>query len=440
MKFDRFFELAKEKGIAECQLSFGKSASSSLKVYHHEIEKYTISSSQSITACGIYNGKFGTACSEKIDKDTFEYLVGEIIRTATYTEKKNEVGIFEGSPKYKKGSVFSKSLEQTTVAEKIALLRKIEDGLYAADPRVSDTDGIAIGGMSSESWFCNSYGLKLHTHRNYFYLGAGVVLKQGEETKTGYDAFKGNDLSKFDSDSFVKHIVEEAAKKFGGSPCLSGKYPTVLSQDIAADLVSYYVSAAVAEDVQKHSSFFEGKLHQKVGSSKVTIEEKPLCKDIYFTPFDSEGVACYNKSVIKNGILQTYFYNRETAKKDGVESTGNAVLGAAGMKTGINSIFVKPGKKSFDELISDIKEGVYITDIAGLGTGMNENSGDFSCQAEGYMIENGKITKPLNLITLSGNLTKMFLDCQGFANDIKEDGSDVHVGSMRVKSMSIGGK
>lgn len=439
MKFDRFFELAKEKGVTQCQLVCSKSSATSLKIYHHEIEKYTVSSSQNITVCGIYNGKFGTGYSEKLDKDTFAYLVDEIIKAATYTEKKNEVGIFEGSKKYKKGSVFSKPLAQVSMAEKIALLHKIEDGIYAADNRVSDTDGIAYGDASSELWFCNSFGLKLTRKKNYFYVGAGAVLKQGEETKTGYDSFYGNDLSKFDADSFVKEIVSSAAKKFGGAPCQSGKYPTILSQDIAGELVSYYVSAAIAEDVQKHSSLFEGKLHQKVASGKVTIEEKPLYKDFNYITFDGEGVACSNKTVIKNGILQTYFYNRETAKKDGVESTGNAVLGLTGMKTTYHSIFVKPGKKSFDELISDIKEGVYITDIAGLGTGMNENSGDFSCQAEGYLIENGKVTKPLSLITLSGNLMKMFLDCQGFANDVKENGSDTHVGSMRVKTMSIGG-
>ncbi len=439
MKFDRFFELAKEKGIAECQLTYNKKSTTSAKLYRRELEKYTVSSTQGITVCGIYNGKFGTGYSEKIDKDTFAYLVDEIIKTATYSEKENEVGIFEGSPKYKKGSVYSKSLEQVTMAEKIALLHKIEDGIYAADARVSDVDGVSYSDVSTESVFCNSFGLKLSRRKNFFSISAGAVLKQGEETKTGYDFFLGNDLSKFDAGTFVKGIVTSTAKKFGGAPCKSGKYPTVLSQEIAEELVSYYVSAAIAEDVQKHSSFFEGKLHQKVASSKVTIEEKPLHKDFNYITFDGEGVACKNKCIVKNGILQTYLYNRETAKKDGVESTGNAVLGATGIKTSFFSIFVKPGKKSFDELISDIKEGVYITEIAGLGTGMNDNSGDFSCQAEGYLIENGKVTKPLNLITLSGNLMKMFLDCQGFANDIKEKGSDTHVGSMRVKSMSIGG-
>ncbi|HBS02609.1 MAG TPA: TldD/PmbA family protein, partial [Firmicutes bacterium] len=122
-------------------------------------------------------------------------------------------------------------------------------------------------------------------------------------------------------------------------------------------------------------------------------------RNVYFSYFDGEGVACTNKDVIKNGKLMTYFYNRETAKKDGVETTGNAFWGGGKIGTAFGNVFVKPGKKSFDELISDIKEGVYITDVAGLQTGMNANSGDFSCQAEGFLIKDGKLDKPLNLIT-----------------------------------------
>ena len=110
------------------------------------------------------------------------------------------------------------------------------------------------------------------------------------------------------------------------------------------------------------------------------------------------------------------------------------------MGTGYGNLFVKPGKKSFDELISDIKEGVYITEVAGLGTGMNPVSGDFSCQAEGFLIKDGKVDRPLSLITLSGNLLKMFRDCQGFGSDVKMTDSSISIASMRIKSMSIGGE
>ncbi len=440
MKLEKFLDFAKENGIEQCQIQFGKSNSTSIQLFEHEIDSYKITSSQWVLAQGIYNGKFGYGTTEKLGKGTFEYLVDQIKKTATYNEKDDGVDLFEGSPKYKKFNCFSKTLEETPIDEKIALIRKIEDDIYAYDKRIEKAEGVGYSESSSESYFYNSFGLKLKQRSNRFAVSAGCVARQGEEVKTNYDFFIERDLSKFDEKKFVEGVCKNALKKFGGEPCVSGKYTTILRQDVAAALTDYYLSAMIADRVQRHSSFLEGKLGKKVASSKVSISEKPLARNLFFTSFDDEGVACQNKDMVKGGKLLTYFYNRETAKKDGVETTGNGSWTGGKIGTGYGNIFVKPGKKSFDELISDIKEGVYITDIAGLGTGMNDNSGDFSCQAEGYWIENGKITKPLSLITLSGSLLKMFLDCQGFANDVKLTDDSISIASMRVRSMSIGGK
>ena len=140
-----------------------------------------------------------------------------------------------------------------------------------------------------------------------------------------------------------------------------------------------YVSSAVAEDVQKNSSLFVGKLGQKVASKKVTIDDLPLSKNVFARSFDDEGVATYNKSIIKNGVLQTYLYNLTTAAKDGVSSTGNGVV-TGGSKVGTSTAFLqmKPGRKTQEELFKEVGTGVYITDVSGLHAGLNSRSGNFS--------------------------------------------------------------
>ncbi|MCI2055130.1 MAG: metallopeptidase TldD-related protein, partial [Bacilli bacterium] len=144
--------------------------------------------------------------------------------------------------------------------------------------------------------------------------------------------------------------------------------------------------------------------------------------------------------ILKRGVLETYLYNREAAKKDGVESTGNGQWEGDKIGIGYSNIFVKKGKQSFDEMISPIKEGVYITEIAGLGTGMNANSGNFSCQAEGFMIRDGKIAEPLSLITLSGSLLKMMKDVKALDSNELTTVSSITCPDVYVKAMSIGGK
>lgn len=440
MRVEKFFELAKAKGIEESQIQIGKSKAISIKLFHHEIDKYTISQTQTVKACGIYKGKFGSATTQKLTPDAFEFLVDQIILSATYSEKVDEVGLFKGSERYHKRDLFNKDLPLIPIEKKLATLREVENALYAADSRVTDADYVAYSESEGVSEFYNSYGLKLRQRSNSFAFVGTVVAKQGDETKTFGDVFFDNDFSKFDKDSFVKEIVEKAVKKFGGESCESRKYPTVLHRDIASSLISYFLDSTIADEVQRGSSMLKGKLNEKIASSKLTIEEKPLAKTLFYTYFDDEGVATQNKTIVKNGVLKTFIYNRETAKKDGVESTGNGQWAGAKMGTGLSQIFVKPGKQTFDELIADIKEGVYITEIAGLGTGMNSNSGDFSCQAEGYMIRDGKVAEPLAMITLSGNLLKMLKDIKGFDNEVRLNSGGMSIANLYIKSMSIGGK
>ena len=175
-------------------------------------------------------------------------------------------------------------------------------------------------------------------------------------------------------------------------------------------------------------------------SNKLTVMERPTDNTIFFTGYDSEGVATYNKTLIKKGVFQTYLYNLTTAKKDGVQSTGNGYGGVTKIGIGTTHLVIKPGKKSFEELLQKAKNGIYLTDIMGLHAGLNAKSGDFSLQAQGFMIEDGKLTKPLSQIVVAGNLFTLF-------NEIGEVGSDSQlllssneVPSLLIKKLQVNGK
>lgn len=435
-----FFEIARAEGVEQSQLFVSKSKKLSFSLFHHEIDSFHIAETQGITAMGIYKGKLGSSSTESGGRSNFEYLVKNIKETASLIEKDSIGDLFKGSEKYHKRNIYDKRLEEIPTEEKIALLKEIEKDLFAADPRITEVAGLEYEESFSAKEFHNSFGVKLSEKSNYFVIVAEVVAKQGEETKVGVEIDFGTDLKAFNKQKFVQKAVKNAIDKFGGTACPSAKYPTVLDRTIVSALLSYYLSSASAEEVQKKSSLFEGKLGQKIASSKLTVWERPLAKNIFFTYFDDEGVATQNKTVIDKGVLKTYFHNRETAKKDGVESTGNASWGGGKFGIGFLNVFVKGGKKSFDEMIAPIKLGVYINDIAGLGTGMNPASGDFSCQAEGFMIRDGKLAEPLNLITLSGNLMKMFDSIRDLDNRVELQVSATSCPDLYIKSMNIGGK
>ena len=439
-KYDRFFVLAKEAGLEQVELFVSESHSLQISLFHGEVDEYKDNNGYSILARGILNGKCGAASADVWNKDKAQWLVNEIVANAKVIENEDPIFIFKGSEKYHKVNTFNKALEEVTIDEKMEKLHALEKALKEIDKRIVEVAGTEFSQTTEKVTLINSNGLNLTQRSNYFTFIAQCVAKEGEQTKSGYDFFLDNDFSKFNPEEFAKKVVKITVDQLGGEPCETNKYKAVLHPDVVTSLIKAYVGHADAEEVQKHSSLFIDKIGQKIASSKVTIEDKPLQKNVFARWFDDEGVATYNKPIIKNGVLQTYLYNLTTAAKAGVESTGNGYGG--GSKKGISSTFLslKPGKKSQEELFQEVGNGVFITDVSGLHAGLNPQSGNFSLQSTGFLIENGKKGKPLDLITVSGNLLEVFKDVLEVGNDVTVSPAGVSAESVLIKKLAVSGK
>jgi PmbA protein len=439
-KFDAIFALAKTKGISELELYFSRGKSLSFKLYNSQIEGYKLSEDISLYARGIYNGKLGYASTEKISKDAGALLLEEIITNAGTVTKEEAAIIFNGSEKYKKKNVFNPQISQVSIDDKKTNLYALESKLKTADSRITQVTGCSYLERESEAMLINSHGLKLKRKSNYYYYYAGVLAIQGEERKSGGDIHFSADPITFTIDTFVKKIVDETVEKFNGTQCESKNYKVVLDREVVADLLAAYLDSASAEQVQKKTSLMIDKLQQPVASKKVTILEAPLTKNPFFTYFDDEGVATYNKTVIKKGVLQLYFHNLTTAQKAGTTTTGNGYRGGGKVGVGFNNIVMKPGKLSLEDLFAKVGNGVYITELMGVHAGLNPQSGNFSLQANGFMVVDGKKSTPLTLITVAGNLVDVFMDVTAVGNDQKLLLSGYNIPSVMIKKLAVSGK
>lgn len=440
MKYDLFFKLAKEAGIEECELSISSGHSLSFSLFHGEVDNYSEDESFVISARGKINGKMGTASCDVWNKDKVKFLVNEIVNNAKVIESTDPTFIFKGSEKYHKTSTFNKNLEKISIDEKMAKLRQLETNLKNYDKRIIEVEEVSYDECFSTHTLMNSHGLKLSQKLNYFVYGGAVIAKNGDQTKSGGDLFLANDFTKFDTNDLTKKICDQTLRKLDGEPCKSDAYPAVLDADVVKSLLIPYIGHSEAEEVQKNSSLFKDKINQKIASSKVTILDMPLAKTIFSRWFDDEGVACYNKPIIKKGVLQTYLYNLTTAAKDNVQSTGNGAKTGGKIGTTSALLVMKPGKTSLEDLLKKVNNGVYITEVSGLHAGLNAQSGNFSLQATGYRVENGKIGKGLDIITVSGNLLDIFKNVITVGSDAKLFLSGVVCPSVQVKSIKVGGK
>ena len=439
-KYDKFFALAKEAGLEEVELYVSESHSLRISLFHGEVDEYKDNNGYSILARGILNGKCGAATADVWNKDKAQWLINEMVANAKVIENDDPIFIFKGSEKYHKVNTFNKALEEVTIDEKMGKLHALENALKNIDKRIVEVAGTEYSQTTEKVTLINSNGLNLTQKSNYFTFVAQCVAKEGEQTKSGYDFFLDNDFSKFNAEEFAKKIVKITVDQLGGEPCETNKYKAVLHPDVVTSLIKAYIGHADAEEVQKHSSLFIDKIGQKIASGKVTIEDKPLQKNVFARWFDDEGVATYNKPIIKNGVLQTYLYNLTTAAKAGVQSTGNGYGGGSKKGTSSSFLSLKPGKKSQEELFQEVGNGVFITDVSGLHAGLNPQSGNFSLQSTGFMIENGKKGKPLDLITVSGNLLEVFKDIIEVGNDVTVSPAGVSAESVLIKKLAVSGK
>ena len=436
----KFFAFAKESGLESTDITSSEASSLSVSVFHGEVDSLTNNSSYELVARGIYKGKMGSISVDHVDKNSPELLVKEIKRSASIIENEDPVFIFKGSDKYHKKNV-SKNIDfSENIQEKVSILLEIEKKLLTYDKRINEVVTVGFEASSHEYKKINSYGLKLSQKMNSYSYFAEVSAKVGDEIRTGWSVFASLDENEFDIDKFVEKVATEALQKIGSIQCSSKKYPVVLNPECSASLLSVLIGSLDAEEIQKHSSLLQGKLGQQALSKKLSIIENPLEKNLFFRYFDDEGVATSKKFLVNKGVISTYLYTLQTAAKDNAQPTGNG-FGSPKAKADVGYVVVKGGKKSEEEMISGIKEGVYITELTGLHSGMNPRSGNFSLQSAGFMIRDGKKAEPLALITVAGNLINVFNNIKCIANNNKlVIGNQMSCPSIYVGKMAISGK
>ncbi len=438
---EQLFAKGKSMGFADMEINVVSSAQFRVAIFKGEIDSYTVTDDSGLSFRGLYNGKMGYAFTEKIDDSSADMLLGNAKENAQFINSDDEEEIFAGSPHYESFNGYCEELTKAEPSAKIELAKAMEKAAYSRDTRVFNVTASFSSG-EAERVIINSKGLNLSHRGNSAGAFCSVVARDGSDTKTGHEIAMGQSMGKFKADEIAGRAVEEACSMFGAATIESGSYPIILRHDIAATFLGVFSSSFSAENVHKGMSLLKGKVGELVANEKITIIDDPLIEGRPNScAFDAEGVATQRKNVVENGRLTTYLYNLKTAKKDGVKSTGNAAKASYKGPIGIAPInfFIQPGETSFDELVASMDRGLIIISLAGTHSGANPVSGDFSLSAYGYLVENGKIIRPVNQITIAGNFFEMLRDVDVVGSDLEWSGM-IGAPSLLVKKLAVAGK
>jgi PmbA protein len=212
----------------------------------------------------------------------------------------------------------------------------------------------------------------------------------------------------------------------------------VFSREIARSLIGHIFEAANGDSIYRGASFFAGLLGEQVAASNVTvIDDGTIVGGFGSAPFDGEGLPTRRTVIVENGILKNYLLNTYTARKLSMHSTGNASRGLAGNPgIGAGNLFLENGSQSQQQIFADIKNGLYVTELMGMG--VNMVTGDYSRGASGLWIENGELAYPVQEITIAGNLKDIFRNIAAIGDDLEFRGS-VASPTLRIEGMTIAG-
>ena len=261
-----------------------------------------------------------------------------------------------------------------------------------------------------------------------------------------YDGFGyvvAKSLDEVNAFEIAKMGVDEALSKVGATSIPSGNYKVIINSDAMVSLISTFAGVFSGDAVQKGLSLLKGKEGEVIASDIVNLVDDPHLKNgLASVGFDDEGVATGKTYLIKNGKLESLLHNLKTANKAGVKSTGNGFKAsyASPISVSPTNMYIEPGINSLEEMIKKIDKGLIITDFAGLHSGANSITGDFSLAAKGFYIENGVKTKAVEQITVAGNFFTLLKDVEKIGKDLKFPMSSVGSPSILVKELSIAGE
>lgn len=437
------FSKAQEEGFSEYEVYYVDRESLSISVYKEEVEKYNLNNSAGLSFRGKFGDRIGYSYTEILDEDAIEMLVKKAKENVLAIENNDIQFIYEGDKEYKEISTYHEELEDIPADKLINIAISMEKEAKKYCNKVESFSGCSVSYSSGKYGIINSKGLNLSNKSNLLTAYVVPIVKDLDKMYDGCGYVVAKSLNDVKPDKIAKMGVDEALSKIGGTSIASGNYKVIINNEAMVSLLSTFAGIFSGDAVQKGLSLLKDKEGEIIAADIVNLVDDPHLEDgLASVSFDDEGVATLKTYLIKNGKLNSLLHNLKTANKAGVKSTGNGFKSsyASPISVSPTNFYIEPGINSLEEMTKKINKGLIITDFAGLHSGANSITGDFSLAAKGFYIEDAIKTHPVEQITVAGNFFTLLNNIEEIGSDLKFPMSSVGSPSIVIKELSIAGE
>lgn len=440
MNFQDLIKKALKKGFSDIEIYEESSTELSIGIFNGVVDKNELSDISKLAIRAIYNGKMAYMDLEN-KNESIDFILDNLMNNAKSITTEEEFLIFEGSKSYPSVKTAEKDFDKYTNFDKINLLKTLEKNIKEKDTRVIHVPYCNYQETLNKVRIINSKGLDIAKQNDYCVVFAQVVAKENNDSQSSFEMDVKLRYEDLDIEKVCKDAVEKAVSMLNAKPVPSKTYPTIIEKEAMTSLFSSFQSMFSGESAIKKITPLLGKLDTLIMDEKITIVDDPIKEDaIIVSPFDDEGVACYRKEVVKDGVFKTFLHNLKTANYFKTTSTGNGFKTGATIGVSGANLYIAPGSTTKEEMIKDIEEGLLLTSFEGLHAGVNPISGDFSLKASGFLIQKGDISRAVTLIVASGNFFKLMKEVEIIGNDLELGYRGIGSPSIKFKGIAISGE
>lgn len=434
---------AKKLGAKQAEAFVQTGREATCRVRDGEIEHLTQATSKGVGLRVFVKNRLGFAYTSDFDASGLSAFVDRALQLAEAAAPnplnglpdEDELGDFPDV-----GSLFDPEVASLAPDWKINAALAMEKAARGFDSRVKTIESVEAGEMVGEVFLASSAGVTGYSQGTSVYLYTGAVAEADGQLQNSwwYDARRFlRDLES--PEQVAAEAAKRAVRMLGAKKVKSQHVPVVFDPMMAASFIGGIAGAVNGDAVFKKASFLASKLGQPIAPATVTIVDDGLMpKGLATSPFDGEGVPTRRSALVEKGVLKTFLYDAFTARKAKTQSTGNASRGYRSLPSiGTHNLYLEPGTRSPEAIIKDVPHGLYVT--AMLGHGVNLVTGEYSRGANGLWIENGELTRPVQEITVAGNMLDMLQRIDAVGNDLTFRGS-VGAPTLRFNELTVSGE
>jgi PmbA protein len=274
---------------------------------------------------------------------------------------------------------------------------------------VRNSNGASASASGATIALATSHGFSGAYRTTGHGCSASVIAGEGAAMQRDYAWHSARHLDDLEDPATIgRRAGERAVSRLNPTRPRPGKYPVIFDPRVASGLLGHLAGAIGGVAVARKTSFLQDKLGEQVFVASVTIVDDPLRpRGLRSRPFDAEGVRVARRELVRNGILTSWIAESASARQLGIDPTGHAARGTSGAPSATTTnVYIEPGPRSREELLSAFPEAILVTEV--IGHGVNPVTGDYSRGATGFMVRAGEIAEPLAEITVASNLVDMF--------------------------------